>query len=246
MFKKMKVGDIVRSPHGNMEILRFHINGYATIKQRFPPFEQRTISSITARSFPIVERPGHVRSLNRYKTFDGASMSPAYVAWRSLRKRAETVCVEWTDFQVFAEWFHQTLDGYPDWESVRHDWMVAFDLIEPSNRLASPELCCLVPFPVYAVLSDHAGRTRRNDLPRGVTQMANRFVVHCSRFDTGVKRIGSYATANEASAAYWAAKIDAVRYTGIIFWSFMPEKLAMRMISFGPADAARYFPKEFD
>lgn len=244
MFKKTKIGDVVRSPNGNMEIIKFHINGFTLVKQRFPPFKEVIISSFIIRSYPIVERPGSLRSQNRYKTFEGKSMSPAYVAWKSIKKRTKFLCPEWADFQIFAEWFYSTRNAYSGWELVQHDWMVAFDLLDPSNRTASPETCCVVPFPVKAVLSDQLGRSRSNNLPRGLTRMANRYVVQCSRFDTGTRRIGSYSTLDDARDAYWSAKIDAIRYTAITFWQFMPEPLAMRMISFNSTDVAAYFGKD--
>ena len=170
-------------------------------------------------------------------------MSTAYVAWRSLKKRADSICPEWTDYQVFADWFFSTRNAYQGWESVQHDWVVAFDLLDPSNRTASPEKCCVVPFPVKAVLSDQLGRKRSNNLPRGITRMGNRYIVQCSRFDTGTVRVGSYTDVNEARDAYWSAKIEAIKYTGIMFWQFMPEQVATLMVCFDGVDSLAYFPE---
>lgn len=243
MFKKMKIGDIVQSPDGRLVVHKFHKNGLAFLKQEFPPYKFINFASSVVRTYPIVERPSLERNKKAHKTFNGSTMTTAYVAWRSVRKRAEIVCPDWSDFQVFAEWFHQTRNAYPNWQSVTHDWIVAFNLLDPSNRTASPDTCCVVPFPVAAALSNTLGRSRSNDLPRGVTKMANRYVVQCSRFDTGTVRVGSYETQDEAEDAYWEAKCAAIRYTGIMFWSFMPEQLGLIMVGFDNITALTYFPE---
>lgn len=236
----MKIDDIVQSPDGLIKIIKFHKNGITLVERLYEPYGTFNIFSKAVRKYPIVSQE------TKHKTFERGSMAPAYTAWQSVRRRSARVCTEWTDYQVFAEWFYRTRNTYPDWQSMSHGWAVAFDLLDPANRTASPETCCVVPFPVLTALSGQRGRSRSNDLPRGVTSMANRFAVHCSRFDTGQRRIGSYDTKEAASAAYWSAKIEAIRYTGIVFWSFIPEPLAMRMVQFGPADIVRYFGTDHD
>lgn len=240
MFKIVQTGDIVQSPSGNLIVKHMHKNGVAVVERTFEPYDTFYIKSALLRSYLIVDRPSR---RNAYRTVEDGRMSPAYVAFRSLRKRADVISIEWVGFQAFADWFYRTRDAYPDWQSVQHDWIVSLNLLDPTNRTASPHKCCLVPFPVHAVMSNENGRSRSNDLPRGVTRMANRYVVHCNRFDAGPIRVGSYATPEEASAAYWSAKIEAIRYTGTVFWSYMPEELAMRMISFGLSDIPAYFSK---
>ena len=51
------------------------------------------------------------------------------------------VCEEWRDFSSFAKWMEKA--SYPDIGCVFH---IDKDIMNPGNKIYSPETCCLVPY----------------------------------------------------------------------------------------------------
>ncbi len=73
-----------------------------------------------------------------------------------------TVCKKWHDFQEFADWFvSQPYTNAPDVELDK-------DILDPLNRIYSPEFCSLVPRLVNQMFRDT--RSQRGSLPIGVKE----------------------------------------------------------------------------
>jgi len=100
--------------------------------------------------------------------------SPVYRRWldmltRCYKSRAAayegcTVCRKWLDFQEFADWFvAQTYSGAEDAELDK-------DILDPINKIYSPEYCSVVPRVINQMFRDT--RSQRGNLPIGVSVAA--------------------------------------------------------------------------
>ena len=56
-----------------------------------------------------------------------------------------TVCIEWCNFQNFAQWFEK---NYID------DWALDKDILVKGNKVYSPETCCFVPREINEVFKN--------------------------------------------------------------------------------------------
>lgn len=198
MARKMKVGDIVESPQGLIEIIKFSKNGLCLFKRLYPceNSDGANLSSIV-RTYPIRERPRQAppkrQPLYGYGVIgDGPHRSSengiptiGYRAWRSMLQRVYApkdkstertygdveVCSEWLVFQNFAEWYYRQLDAYQGWQKVPFKWVVDKDLLVPMNRIYSPAGCCVIPQPVNSVLTFRRTSPRMSHvkLPLGVS-----------------------------------------------------------------------------
>lgn len=107
-----------------------------------------------------------------------------------------TVALEWLTFSVFRRWMVAQ-----DWEGKELDK----DLLSPGNKIYSPNTCIFVSSQVNALLSDSAAS--RGKYPQGVSFEKGRckFRSNIRRYGK-IKSLGRFATLEQASAAYMAAK----------------------------------------
>lgn len=99
--------------------------------------------------------------------------------WENIRNRCEYLpfkdevrfgkyaeadsCVEWKDFQNFAEWFEQVkLSGY-----YKEGWQLDKDLLVKNNKIYSPEFCVFLPEEVNKALNTKS--RNRGELPLGLS-----------------------------------------------------------------------------
>ena len=108
-----------------------------------------------------------------------------------------TVCVEWSNFQVFAEWFVNQ-GGYGKGFELDKDILVK------GNKHYSSKTCCLVPAKINTFFTDQSSQS--TGLPIGVCK--NPSGTYSARISVeGVQvRIGTYKTIEEALSAYSKAK----------------------------------------
>jgi len=149
---------------------------------------------------------------------DESKQSKAYSVWMAMLNRCYskafhmtdptysecTVCSEWHNFQVFAEWFsnkpHSDIAGFE----------IDKDLIELGNKEYGPHGCSLVPKFINTLLVDR--RNKRGDLPQGVKSHGKGF---SASFSANGKRVhlGTYATIDAAQSEYASRKQEYVRQT---------------------------------
>ena len=153
------------------------------------------------------------------KADGGKSTCPYYSKWSTVLQRCydpytlnrlptyigATVCKEWLTFSNFRKWMEKQ-----DWRGKELDK----DIINPGNKVYSPENCCFVPQDLNKLLTS-SGNTR-GEYPRGVSFDSGRrlFVAECCVNGRG-KHLGRFNTSEAAATAYRAFKYNLVRMIAI-------------------------------
>ena len=160
---------------------------------------------------------------------------------RTAREYKETsVHAHWHNFQNFAVWYHQQIDHFGP---VGFRWNLDKDIMIAGNRIYGPESCCVVPEAVNRLFNDT--RFIRGKLPIGVQQNEFGYKATCSsKLSDNSGYVGFFKNIQEASSAYWCAKIKAIQHTAIMYWAYLPQQIAMRLVSFDMNDAVAYFGDE--
>lgn len=124
----------------------------------------------------------------------------AYSLWNSILDRCYgnnkldcyknvTVCKEWHNFQVFAEWFEANYNP-----ELMKGWHLDKDLFSKKDKIYSPNTCCFLPLQINcAITNKHTAK----DLPKGVIFYKGAFVVQI-----GSKYLGRYKTVEEAEKVH--------------------------------------------
>jgi hypothetical protein len=139
---------------------------------------------------------------------------PFYTKWQGMMHRCFSekfqekhptykgcsVCDEWLIFSNFKAWMLTQ-----DWEGMELDK----DIINPENKIYSPDNCCFVPQKLNKLLNDFAAG--RGELPRGVCfcKQTGRYQAHVC-IGGKAKKLGRHDTIKQASAAYVKAKVSLI------------------------------------
>lgn len=145
---------------------------------------------------------------------EGHSASWAYLKWIGMLKRCYTpdnevvagiygdvtVCSDWHNFQVFAEWAKAQV-GYGN-----ERWAIEKDLLIKGNKVYSPDACCFLPQELNNQLLK--ATKVRGKYPIGVSLNTpnGRFVAHLSGNDGVSSHLGMFDTAYDAFLCYKEAK----------------------------------------
>lgn len=142
---------------------------------------------------------------------------------------------DWHNYQYFAAWYEKQINEF---NSVSFRWCIDKDLKIPGNRQYGTETCFVVPEQINALLNDrfHA----RGKLPLGVSQTRNYYQARINNFGKP-KTLGTYKTIREAQLSYWSAKFQIIQQTTIVYWQYIPESLAFRLLCFDWEDAFAYY-----
>lgn len=144
-----------------------------------------------ALGLPVHETTG--RPYNKWKDM----LTRCYKAGASAYAGC-TVCKKWHDFQEFADWFvSQPYSNAPDVELDK-------DILDPLNRIYSPEFCSLVPRLVNQMFRNT--RSQRGRLPIGVKEgpRGKGFTARLSKYGEQV-HLGTFGDIFSAFEAYQAA-----------------------------------------
>lgn len=115
-----------------------------------------------------------------------------------------TVCAEWHNFQVFAEWYYS---NFYKIEGQRME--LDKDILCKDNKVYSPETCVFVPQAINSLFVKHD--KRRGDFPVGVTKNGNKFKALVSKGNGKAMYFGTYTTVEEAFQAYKEAKEEYIK-----------------------------------
>ena len=105
-----------------------------------------------------------------------------------------TVCEEWHNFQVFAEWYEN---------SHINSWQLDKDILVKGNKIYSPETCCFVPHEINTLFIKQ--NNNRGKYPIGVHKANTKFKATMN-VNGKVVRLGTFNTPEEAFQAYKIAK----------------------------------------
>lgn len=133
-------------------------------------------------------------------------------------------CLEWHDFQNFAEWYKK----HPYFNK---GYALDKDLLVRGNKVYSPETCLLIPRELNMLII--SGGKDRNEYPRGVSleSSTNKFFVTIS-INGKSKNLGRYNCQYEAGLVYlearkkyikekaceWRSRIDNRSYEALLNW----------------------------
>lgn len=156
--------------------------------------------------YRLLERVFHWERSVRNKSYEGCS-----------------VCEEWMNFQVFAEWYYSQKGSDMDWHLEK-------DLLVRGNKHYSPETCVLVPQDVNMFLTKRksCGTTWIGASSRGKTGR------YWSQFTRGTKGVclGSFATGLEAHLAYKAAKEEYARALAEKYKDVLDERAYLALLNY--------------
>lgn len=169
-----------------------------------------------------------------HRSKDG-KQTVVYTIWKSMLRRCYseiylkskpsyigcTVCEEWHNFQVFAEWFYSYPKYFKGYELDK-------DILVKGNKVYSAETCCLVPQEINSFLvnvSENSGVHYNKGSGKFVSRVSvggkRKFI---GSFDCKVEALKAYKKAKEVEAKilaeYWKEKIDVLVYDKLISWEF--------------------------
>ena len=115
-----------------------------------------------------------------------------------------SVCDEWHNFQVFAEW-------YVNHEFYGLGYDLDKDILSKGNKIYSPDTCCLVPSEVNRVIVEKERNGRV--LPTGIWKRGDSgaYTSKVMGEDGSVKSLGVFRSADSALIAYKAARENRVK-----------------------------------
>lgn len=169
---------------------------------------------------------------NRKKNFK------IYHTWQSMlercysKKRQEkfptygevTVCAEWHNFQVFAQWFENNYNS-----ETMEDWHLDKDILIKSNKIYSPENCVFIPPQINTLLIKCD--SVRGGLPIGVSKFKEKFKAQIST-NGKIAHIGYFTTSQEAFQAYKTAKENQIKCVANEWKDKITEKTYQALINY--------------
>lgn len=160
--------------------------------------------------YPDVQGVGYL-GVGKYVTTKNYKVTEEYKRWVSMMQRGYnedfkiknptykdcTVCEEWHNFQVFAEW-------YTNQKGYGKGFDLDKDILIEGNKHYSPETCCLVPVQINRAFTEHSYKS--SGLPKGVRKniSGNYSVTVCA--EGKQEYVGTFKTIEEATKAYSKAK----------------------------------------
>jgi hypothetical protein len=114
-----------------------------------------------------------------------------------------SVCEEWHNFQVFAEWFEQNYNS-----KIMQGWHLDKDILIKGNKIYSPETCCFVPVQVNNLFVKN--NKNRGNCPVGV-YYNKKHKVYNINYCEDIEISKSYKSKIEAFGAYKYIKENRIK-----------------------------------
>ena len=178
--------------------------------------------------------------IGRFKSVDeNGKITKCYKVWESMLQRCYdpkyqekfptyvgcSVCEEWHNFQVFAEWYYENYYEFGSNELMALDK----DILKKGNKIYSADNCVFVPQSINSLFVKR--HNDRGECPIGVTKHGNKFQ---ARLNKGNRRIslGMFNTPEEAFLAYKIAKEAYIKELAEEYKDKIPCKLYEAMINY--------------
>lgn len=136
-----------------------------------------------------------------------------------------TVCEEWWNFQVFAEWYYEHYYEFGNNERMTLDK----DILHKGNKVYSPETCVFVPQFINSLFTKRDNE--RGDYPIGVREKGNKFQARLTK-DNETIYLGRFNTPNEAFLAYKQAKEEYIKEVAEEYKDKIPYELYEAMLNY--------------
>lgn len=131
---------------------------------------------------------------------------PYYQVWSSMLRRCYsekfhkrfptyigvTVCDDWLFFSSFRVWMETQ-----NWQGKQLDK----DILSPWNRHYSPGTCCFISVKINSLLNDCGASRGKHPIGVSFHKVHKKFHAQC-RVNGGIKHLGDYDTAEDASRIY--------------------------------------------
>lgn len=164
---------------------------------------------------------------NGKPTYKMVWICPYYKLWRSILNRCystyaqevtpcylgASVCEEWLTFSTFRGWAAS--------RNMGEGMAIEKDILNPGNKVYSPEFCDFVPVRVNSLLTSF--KSDKGDYPVGVSakHCKNEEVMYVARVHNGYGKeseyLGRHSTPEKAHAAWQKAKADVIDET-VLWW----------------------------
>lgn len=136
-----------------------------------------------------------------------------------------TVCPEWHNFQVFAEWYYSHV-----YEVGNERMSLDKDILKKGNKVYSPDTCVFVPQFINTLFTK--SNKTRGKYPLGVTKNGNNFQAQLNKGNGKHIYLGTYTTANEAFQAYKMAKEKYIKEVAEEYKLLIPHELYQAMVAY--------------
>lgn len=165
------------------------------------------------------------------------NLSIEYDLWRAMIKRCYslnakdrypayygicTVCEEWHNFQIFAEWYNKNIYYVPN-ERMHIDK----DVIEESNTVYSPETCIILPQKINMIF---VKRQNKQQLPSGISRLKSNLYIATYIH----KKLGVFNTLEEAIIAHDIEKQKHLRELTIKYGDLLPDHISNILMEWTP------------
>lgn len=211
---KNRVGEVNKNFQGlEMKITEYRkatdmtvvfVDGTIVKKTAYKEFSSGAIKNL---NHPSIFGKGFMGD-GEYMAWEKVGLTKQYTTWFSMLSRCYnekereryptykgvTICDDWCNFQIFAEWFDK---------NYIENWEIDKDIICTDCKTYSPETCVFVPKEINSLFTGRS-KTKRN-LPTGIYYLRGRYQVSTPTHDK-TTYIGFYKTIEEAIIVYRVAK----------------------------------------
>ena len=168
-----------------------------------------------------------------YLTSEKSIITPAYRCWQKIIERCysekakdrydayysiSTICEEWRNYQVFAEWFEQ--NKYDVNERLHIDK----DILYPGNKIYSPYHCLLVPQRINMLFTN---KHNKRGLPNGIKKDGNKYYAKYNSIE-----LGSANTIDEAYELYAKRKKEEIIKVAEEYKEIIPNKVYEALLNY--------------
>lgn len=121
------------------------------------------------------------------------------------------VCVEWHNFQTFAQWYYSQPYVGPGYQLDK-------DILFRGNTLYSPMTCALIPAAINAAATP--GTLQNGELPRGINMRGSKY-----RVKIGSTQYGTHNTLEEANEVYIREKKLKMIYYAELYQDYIDDRV---------------------